>query len=138
MFASFLTQMMRSPVFQTAKILVNVMDGVSWHHTALIRETLRVNPVTHRIEQLPPYSPHINAIEYCFSRWKADIRKEEHTRTSNLRQQIEAQRVRITDEYVARCTDHLYRYYQHCIEKRPLVTPLPDVPETPPPAPSTP
>ena len=136
MFASFLTQMMRSPVFQTSKILV--MDGVSWHHTALIRQTLEGNPVTHRIEQLPPYTPHINAIEYRFSRWKADIRKEEHTRTSNLRQQIEAQRVRITDGYVARCTDHVYRYYQHCIEKRPLVTPLPDVPETPPPEPSTP
>ena len=127
MFASFLTKLLSGPVFQTSKIII--MDGVGWHFTALIHETLEGCPVKHRLEKRPPYSPHITAIEYCFSRWKADIRKEEHTKMSNLRQQVEVQRVRITDDYVARCTDHVYKYYQHCIEKRPLVTPLPEVPE---------
>ena len=81
----------------------------------------------HTLEVLPAYSPHLNAIEYCFSRWKADIRKEEHTKRSNLRAQIEARRVRITDQYVAKCTDHVYKYYQACIERHPLVDLLPDL-----------
>jgi transposase len=89
-FSSFLTELMKSPVMQTSKILI--LDGVKWHHTVVVHDTLNGNPVKHRMEVLPAYSPHLNSIEYCFSMWKADIRKEAHTKTSNLRQQIEDNR----------------------------------------------
>lgn len=125
MFASFLTELMKSPFLQTFKILI--LDGVPWHKTPLIHSPLQGNPVQHRLDVLPAYSPHLNAIEYCFSSWKADIRKKEHTTTSNLRAQIEAARVRITDEYVSRCTHHVYRYYTCCMQGKPLIAPLPDV-----------
>jgi len=53
---------------------------------------------------------------------------------SNLPKLVEDLRVRITPEYVMRCTEHVYRWYAWCMEGRPLEDPLPDEPWKPLPA----
>ena len=37
-----------------------------------------------------------------------------------MRQQIELARTLITAELVSSCLNHVYLYYAHCIEKKPL------------------
>ena len=133
-FAGFLTRLLAQPILQT-KSFILIMDNVGWHHTELIKSTLEGNNIEHTLELLPPYSPHLNSIEYAFSQWKKGIGEElkDHPH-SNLPRLIDELRVKITADYVMRCTEHVYRWYELCKEGRPLEDPLPEEPWEPLPA----
>ena len=133
-FSGFLTRLMARPLMQSRSFIL-IMDGVTFHKTELIYSTLEGNNIHHTLELLPPYSPHLNSIEYVFSRWKKGMEEELRDHPySNLPKLVEDLRVRITPEYVMRCTEHVYRWYAWCMEGRPLEDPLPDEPWKPLPA----
>ena len=86
-----------------------------------MREVLRGLPIQLELKFLPVYSPHLNPNEYCFHLWKSEIKLiNQITTTQNLQQQIDTAARLITPTYVARCLDHVYKYYAHCIEGKPL------------------
>ena len=95
-------------------------DRVKWHHTELIHDVLQGQRIQHEIKLLPPYSPHLNPIEYCFHLWKTEIKNTPQTQSSNLREQVDRAAAKITPAVVSSCLDHVYQYYVHCITAKPL------------------
>ena len=75
----------------------------------------------HEIIVLPPYSPHLNVIEYCFHVWKSEVKRiDQLTAAKTLMQQIDEASKLITHDLVNRCMDHVFQYYTHCIEGKAL------------------
>jgi len=97
-----------------------VVDGVKWHHTEKIKDVFNGQRYHHQLELLPPYSPHLNPIEYCFHVWKSEIKNLDQTTAGDMSEQIERARTLITPELVSNCLTHVYQYYAHCITKKPL------------------
>ena len=126
-FARFLTALCQLPTMQH-KSMRFVLDNVALHHTEVAREVLAAQRIQHHVSFLPTYSPHLNPIEYCFHNWKTEIKHIDqlHDRRP-LSQQVDESRVVITAELVTRILDHVYQYYTHCIQEKPLeeFTPLP-------------
>ena len=99
------------------------MDNVSWHKSPMVKEALDGLRIRHEFKYLPVYSPHLNPIEYCFHLWKSEIKRNDQiTIQQDLQQQIDHAAQLITPLFVSRCLDHVYQYYTHCIEGKPLET----------------
>jgi len=119
-FAKFMTRLCRQPGMQQQSMKF-VMDNVRVHHTEVVKDAMRGQSIQHEIEFLPTYSPHLNPIEYCFHNWKTEIKHiDQLTDSRTLQQQIDDTRTCITDHLVARILDHVYQYYTHCIQRKPL------------------
>ena len=87
----------------------------------MVSDVLHASAVEHHIKRIPSYSPHLNPIEYCLKMWKDTIKKIDQTTTAfGLQRQIEDAAPLVTDRLVARCLDHVYRYYVHCRQRLPL------------------
>ena len=61
-----------------------VMDNARFHHSVIVRELFETLAVRHFPVYMPPYSPHLNAIEYCFSVWAKFINHHEKANTAAL------------------------------------------------------
>ena len=119
-FARFMTKLCAHPGMQQQSMKF-VMDNVRLHHTEVVKDALRAQPIQHDIEFLPTYSPHLNPIEYCFHNWKTEIKHVDqlHDRRG-LREQLDDTRTCITAHLVTRILDHVYQYYTHCLQGLPL------------------
>ena len=96
------------------------MEYVGITHSWL-KDVLEGQRIHHHLRKLPPYSPHLNAIEHCFHLWKNQIKTTYQTHTHvPLMQQIEQAASLITPQYVSDCTNHIYQFYTLCLEKKPL------------------
>ena len=115
-FAAFINQLLG--LLHTTHYIV--VDGVKWHYTQLVHDVFEEQPIRHYLKVLPPYSPHVNAIEYCFHVWKTEIKHTDQTRAPDIAAQIDKAATRITGQLVTRCLDHVFRYYAHCIDRKPL------------------
>ena len=69
---------------------------------------------------LPAYSPQLNAIELCWSKWKANIKRETKTDRPGLVALIDAAAETITQADCLGWNHETTRYYQKCIDKEPL------------------
>ena len=119
-FSVFLQELLDTPLLQSHSCII-CMDNVSWHHVELVRDVLRAGRVEHRVKRIPSYSPHLNPIEYAFHVWKNAIKKVDQVTTLvPLQQQLDNAAPLITDHLISRCLDHVYRYYIHCIQGKPL------------------
>ena len=119
-FAGFMQELLDTPLLQSRSCII-CMDNVSWHHVDEVHDVLRAGAVEHRIKRVPSYSPQLNPIEYCFKIWKDAIKGVDQTTTTvSLQRQIDDAAPLITDRLVARCLDHVYRYYVHCRLRLPL------------------
>lgn len=116
-FSHFINDLLKHPLVNHSSHYL-VMDRVKWHHTELIDDVLQGQRIHHEIKLLPPYSPHLNPIEYCFHLWKTDIKNTPQTQSSNLREQVDRAAAKITPAVVSSCLDHVYQYYVHCINKK--------------------
>ena len=45
------------------------MDNVKFHQGDLVKEVIENQKFKHTRQFIPKYSPHLNAIEYCFGQW---------------------------------------------------------------------
>ena len=99
-FARFMTKLCAHPGMQQQSMKF-VMDNVRLHHTEVVKDALRAQPIQHDIEFLPTYSPHLNPIEYCFHNWKTEIKHVDqlHDRRG-LREQLDDTRTCITAHLV--------------------------------------
>lgn len=62
-----------------------IMDNVSFHRTALVRDRLETRGF--QIQYLPPYSPFFNPTENLLSQWKSYVRRD---RPDNEEQLVDA------------------------------------------------
>ena len=119
-FASFMQDLISHPLLQSRSCYF-IMDGIAWHHSPPIHDVLAASRIHHEIKKMPPYSPHLNAIEYVFSKWKSEVKKHDQTTaTLSLTQQVDQASTVITPRLVSRCLDHVYKYYAHCLTRQPL------------------
>lgn len=95
------TDEMKHPFLQHRSHIL-VCDRVKWRHTEFIYSILEGQRIKHTLKLLPAYSPHLNAIEYCFHIWKAEVKKTDQTASAAppLSTQIEKAAVSITDRVV--------------------------------------
>ena len=119
-FARFMTKLCALPQMQQRSMKF-VVDNVRLHHTQVVKDALAAQAVQHDMEFLPTYSPHLNPIEYCFHNWKTEIKHVDqlHDRR-RLQEQIDDTRTCITAQLVTRILDHVFQYYAHCIQEKPL------------------
>jgi transposase len=119
-FANFMKELLDAPLLQTRSCLI-CMDNVSWHHVEQVHDVLWAGRIQHHIKRIPAYSPQLNPIEYAFSVWKNAIKRvDQVTTTIPLQSQIDNAAPLITDHLITRCLDHVYRYYLHCMQGKPL------------------
>jgi hypothetical protein len=118
-FRSFISDLMKTDPLQLYSHYI-VLDNVKWHYSESVMEEFTGQRIQHEMKRLPPYSPHLNPIEYCFSRWKQHIKRERKTDTETLRTQINTASKLITPEYVSNCLDRVYKYYPLCIRMEDL------------------
>jgi transposase len=123
-FSNFIKELMKHPLLnqvQGATYRI-ILDNVAFHKTQTIRDIIaNYDRLSFEMVCLPPYSPHLNAIEYVFSRWKSRIRKIDQSAVNlSLSQQLEQEKVCITDAYVNNCMNHVTRYLLFCQRREPL------------------
>ena len=120
-FRGFMHQLVHTSPFTQQRSLYFIMDNVKFHKSDIVQEVLSGSRIQHEIKFIPRYSPHLNVIEYCFSRWKGQVKAIDQLNTTlTLQQQVERAAALITPEYVNRCMDHVMQVYLHCLEGKPL------------------
>ena|ERR1700730_7539419 len=96
------------------------MDNVNFHQGDLVKEMIEVQRIQHYRQFIPPYSPHLNAIEYCFAQWQMFVNrhpKNSHTELFTLIDQAAAATT------IADCNGwmrEVTRYYILCASGQPL------------------
>ncbi len=86
------------------------MDSAARRHSQPVHDVLLGSKVAHDIKTLPPYTPHLNAIEYVFTVWKTALQPTNQlTATDTLEQQIQKTSELVTARLVSRCVDRVWR-----------------------------
>ena len=78
------------------------------------------------MKRTPPWTPHLNPIEYCIHVWKGEIKRAHKTTTASLRLQIDTASRNITAALVDNCLNHVFKYYSKCIAMEDLIQFDPD------------
>ena len=78
------------------------MDDVAWHHSPPIHDVLAASRIHHEIKKMPPYSPHLNAIEYVFSKWKSEVKEHDQTTATLCHAQLWAPHSFLTPQSLLR------------------------------------
>lgn len=104
------------PVHIQARIVIQ--DGARIHKTPLVQaayeNTNHINII------LPPYSPHLNPIELCFSKLKAPIKRVYKPTQAVLTQLIHDAAKTITSSNTSGWYQHAKGYYAACANEEPL------------------
>lgn len=67
-YIEFLKKLLQHPSFQLGPMRI-IMDNVRFHQGDLVKSMIENHVYAHQRQFIPPYSPHLNAIEYCFAQW---------------------------------------------------------------------
>ncbi len=122
-FAEFISNLCKHHVFQTQSMTL-VLDNVKWHFSDVVRDELAMQTYHHTLLGLPSYSPHLNAIEYCFNKWKAPIKQRPDPSMrrpfTTLHEAIDTHAALITPQMVDSCCDHVSKVAIACSLGRPL------------------
>lgn len=118
-YLQFLSDLMKHHAFHSRTMRI-IMDNVRFHQGELVREVIEQQQIKHLRQFQPPYSPHINAIEYCFSQWAMFVNrhpKNSQTELLNLIKQA------VSATTIANCEGWMHevtRYYILCAAGQPL------------------
>lgn len=120
-YAQFLTNLLAEPAFQVRSHVI-VQDNVAFHRTETVKEVFTGARIQHRQVFLPPYSPQLNPIENCFSKWKAYVRRQDLSRSNkdSLITLMHDAAQSITAQDCAGWYRQVMRQYTNCIDGKPL------------------
>lgn len=76
LYIEFFTDLMKHHAF-TQRSHRLIMDNARFHHCQNLKDLIEGLPIRQYLTYLPPYSPHLNAIEYCFSAWHSQVNQGE-------------------------------------------------------------
>ena len=78
---AFFQELLREPSIE-CRSRIFLHDNASIHKSKILPEMLEGQRTLHQIKFIPPYSPHLNPIETCFSIWKSHVKREEYASRS--------------------------------------------------------
>ncbi len=119
-YAEFVRECLRLPALQLYSHRL-IQDNASIHHCAAVKEALEDCKVDHVQRFLPAYSPQLNPIEECFSKWKMHVKLNEKRNGHQLLNLIAEGAARITAEDADGWYRHSMRYYVQCAAGEPLI-----------------
>jgi transposase len=96
------------------------MDNVAFHKTQQVKDVFLGARLQHRLVFLPVYSPQLNPIKLCFSKWKSIVKQaDKHTR-DQLITSMNVAAIQITQKDCAGWYREVMRFYVHCAAGKPL------------------
>lgn len=101
-FVAFISEVL-APKLMVGQVVV--MDNLRAHHAPEVREAIEA--VGARVLYLPPYSPELNPIELCWSKFKRTLRRLGARTVESLRTAIRKARATIT-------VDDAFAWFRHC------------------------
>ena len=96
------------------------MDNVAFHHTEQVKQCFTGTRLLHRLVYLPRYSPQLNPIELCFSKWKSYVKQTEKRNKVELIAAMNEAASKITIDDCAGWYREVIRTYVHCAAGLPL------------------
>jgi transposase len=118
-FSTFIENLLRHE-FCVSRSRVLIMDNASIHHVEQVENVVNASPTRHRIEYLPPYSPHLNPIEYMFKKVKQYLHPYLKSTNEHLMTLIERGLRTVTINDCAGWNRECTRCYFKCIDLEPL------------------
>ena len=91
-----------------------------FHHSAIVKEAFEKQAVRHFPTYMPPYSPHVNAVEYCFAAWAKYVNRHEKRHEESLLKLVEEAIQAATIENCAGYMREVTRYVILCFTGAPL------------------
>jgi transposase len=98
---------------------VFILDNVAFHRSSQVREF--IEGAQHTIMFLPPYSPFLNPIENCFSKWKRFVRTSNSHNEAELITSIERGFGTISGEDCAGFYRHMIGFLPRCLGRENIV-----------------
>ena len=118
-YANFLENLLRHTACHTRSMRL-IIDNTRIHQVQRVEEVVQAYPTRQTISYLPPYSPHLNAVEYCFAPWAKYVNKHEKRNHEALleliRQAVATTTIEDCDGYAREVT----RYHILCGQGHPL------------------
>jgi len=122
-FLQFMQDLLKHAAFRLHSY-VFVLDNARSHHTQALRDLIEFGtPVQHKLRFNPPYSPQLNAIEYCFSSWASYVRRYEKS-AENLRTLIKEAEGTTTNDKIKGWVRLVTRNLLSCLDGAPLNYPF--------------
>jgi transposase len=118
-FSAFIHELLSEPAFEIRSHVV-VMDNVAFHKTQQVKDVFSGVRLQHKLVYLPPYSPQLNPIELCFSKWKSIEKRQEKQTKAQLITAMNAAAQEITRADCAGWYREVMRFYVHCAAGNPL------------------
>jgi transposase len=116
----FLQKLFRHNMMQNQSFHL-IMDNGPAHRPNSVRDYINEEQrVRHFCEKLPPYSPQINAIEYCFAKWAYYVNTKQKNNQATLLKLIEEAISKTTIDECAGFSRQVTRHYVHCSSGEPL------------------
>ena len=123
-FASFISDLLKHQAFHSRSYTI-VMNSCTAHHSSQIRPLIEEEqPVKRFLRNNPPYSPQLNAVEYCFASWAAYVNRHEKSE-DNLRTLIKEAAESTTRDKIEGYVRHINRTLMLCAAGEPLRYPMP-------------
>jgi len=96
------------------------MDNVKFHQGEYVKEVIENHALKHIRTFIPKYSPHLNAIEYCFGQWVWFVNRHERNTESQLKELIEKAALATTIQDCQGWHHEVTRYHVLCASGEPL------------------
>lgn len=121
-FAQFMQLLLQNPVMNARSRYI-IMDNARIHHVDAVNQVIEAAAVRHTIVFMPPYSPHLNAIEEMWGKVKLSVNaafSDTRRTREHLAKAIDNGIASVT---AADCTGwhrHTTRWHVHCAAGQPL------------------
>ena len=113
----FLKSLFKLPQLRRSQHYI-IQDNVPFHKTKDVGKVF--SKYKHIQKFLPPYSPQLNPIEFCFSKWKAYIKRNEKSDKTQLIALMEEAAQTITAEDEQGWYREVARYHDDCAASKEL------------------
>jgi len=127
-YAAFLNKLLAHHAFQRRTMRL-IMDNCAIHQGNFIQHLIEEEQNVRHIRQLmPPYSPHLNAIEYMWAKWAIFVNTHEHNTQRSLLTLIDEAAANTTIQDCEGYYREVQRYYVLCAANHPLRYAAPHLP----------
>ncbi len=117
----FITELLKKPIFHNESISMTiVMDNARIHKGEAIKDLFEGQEYRHTLQYQPPWSPQLNAIEYCWSKIFNYIASAECNNNASLVETIKYALDSVTISDCAGWCRLVTRTYAKCIDRQPL------------------
>jgi transposase len=118
-YIEFLDKLLKHHAFQNRSMRL-VMDNVGFHRGELVGELIEHQRFKHIRQFIPKYSPHLNAIEYCFGQWAWFINRHPRNTEIQLVQLIQEAALATRIKQCEGWHHEVTRYHIMCAAGQPL------------------